>query len=356
LLKTKSIAHRSGAFPPRAERRTWTLTTAIGLLVVSAGCSAKLESDGLVGTGMAPPAPMEAPRAMPATDGGAAAAEAEAPVPAPTMGTMGLGGAAGASPPMADAGASATVPPTTPSPGEAGPPTPPPALVGSHCGEPPYQPLRLSARDIMAAPAAKDDLADVVVTFKHCPGQSFPLAAGGGTVLISTGIETWVRFAAPGYLPWLEGEILIPGRGAPIPIEATLVPVAIAPTLVPAWNTNSAVIYVEVQRGRAVETEACRSPSGVALSVKDHPEAVVRYRGKGANAGYEETMSATTEEGIALITNLLPPATTVELQADKADCTYVPAYGNANAAMLFPIVRTPLESGAITHQVFNPVR
>jgi hypothetical protein len=228
--------------------------------------------------------------------------------------------------------------------------------VGPHCGDPPYQALRLSARDVMAPPP-KSEVAGVVVTFKHCPGQSFDLPPEGATLMITAGVETWVRFAAPGFLPWLEGEVAVPTRPAPMPIEATMLPVSIAPTLVPVWDPLSAMIYVEVRRGRAVEDEACHSPAGVTLRVKDHPEAVVRYRGKGANAGFEKVALSTSEEGVALISNLLPPAlTTVELIAEKPDCTYVPAYGDANAPALLPILRTPLQGGAITHQVFNPAR
>jgi hypothetical protein len=176
-------------------------------------------------------------------------------------------------------------------------------------------------------------------------------------LLVTAGVETWIRFAAPGYLPWIEGEITVPEHQAPLQIDATLVPTAIAPTLVPSWTSQSAVVYVEIRRGRAVESDACRSPAGVTLSVKDHPEALVRYRGKGANASFELPMLSTSEEGVAMITNLLPPVlATVDIVAEKPGCTYVPSYGDANTAVLFPILRTPLESGAITHQVFNPAR
>jgi hypothetical protein len=313
-------------------------------LLVAAGCSAKLESDGLDSTGMVPtaekPANPSAPQPEPempdAPDAGLTGADGFTPAPADSV--------PGA--PAADAGAAA--PPPERPPGSTSP--------DPICGEPPYQPFRLSAHDIMS-PGAKNDLADVVVTLKHCPGESFKLPPNGRTLLVTAGVDTWIRFAAPGYLPWLEGEITVPKRGAPIPIEATMVATAIAPTLLPTLTVGSAVIYVEVHRGRAVESEPCRSPAGVTLSVKGHPEALVRYRGKGANASFELPLLATSDEGVAMITNLLPPVlATVEIAADKPDCTYVPAYGDANAAMLFPILRTPLEAGAITHQVFNPAR
>jgi hypothetical protein len=337
LLKSKP--HESHLSP-----LSWR-APALALLIAAAGCSAKLESDGLDSTGMVPTA--EKPANSPGL----------APAPEPDATDAGLTDADGFTPPadndpgFPDAGAAPAPPPGAPE-------QPPPSEVTGApiCGEPPYQPFRLSAHDIMA-PAAKNDLADVVVTLKHCPGKSFKLPPGAGTLLVTAGVDTWIRFAAPGYLPWLEGEITVPRRGAPIAIEATMVAATIAPTLLPSWKVESAVIYVEVRRGRAVESEPCRSPAGVRLSVKGHPEALVRYRGKGANASFELPMLATSEEGVAMITNLLPPVlATVEIVAEKPDCTYEPAYGDANSAMLFPILRTPLEAGAITHQVFNPAR
>jgi hypothetical protein len=333
---------RTDRFSSIATSSATSLALAVCLAFLPAACSSKLEMDGLAGNGM--PAPVEPARGAPAAD---AAVAAE---PSPDSPATYAGDAAVAPDPDVQ---------PSPQPAPPGDSTAPPtgALPAwPHCGEPPYQALSLSARDLMSAGGSKGNLEGIVVTFKHCPNLSFEIPAEGGLVQITAGAETWIHFAAPGYLPWIEGEVTVPTRPAPIAIEATMVPVAIAPTLVPALKEDTAVIYVEIHRGRAIESEACRSPAGVTLTVKDHPEAVVRYRNRGANAGYEP-IPATSDEGIALVTNLLPLApTAVELVASKPDCTYLPTYGDANSPTLLPILRTPLQAGAITHQVFNPAR
>lgn len=312
-------------------RAAHPLVTGVLAALVSLGCSAKLEADGLAAD-PAPnrsiadadaPAPLAAPKTELPTATAPPAATADA-------GAADHGGADGADP-NSENGAREL-----------------------RCGQPPYQPLALSARDIMAA-LAKGEPAGVEVTFKHCPGQIFPLGPGGATVLVSAGAETWVRFDAPSYLPWVEGEFVVTASADPLAIEATMVPRAIATSVVPAFKTEMPLVYVEVRKGRSVGPEACRSPAGVTLTVKGHPEAIVLYRDKGANAGYGTSLF-TSEEGVAVIAGVPAVVGSIEIFANKTGCTYQPSYGDANSPTLLPILRAPLFSGALTHQTINPER
>jgi hypothetical protein len=254
-------------------------------------------------------------------------------------------------PEMADAGAEAdAADPDAVAPGF-GPSTELPS-----CGLPPYQPLRLGARDVMSAAGEAGGLPGAVITFKHCPGSRFTTGPDGrAAIQITRGAETWIRFEADGYVPWLLGEVAFGGNAPAGPIVATLVPARLASTVVPPFRGDAALVYLQVQMGRATAPAACRSTSGVELVVKDHPEAMVLYRGSGSNAGYARA-SATGDEGIALIVGLPAALETVEITASKDGCWYQLAYGDANAPVLLPIVRTPVQAGAITHQVVNPVR
>ncbi len=301
--------------PPPGASRSLTGKLTVGLvamLTALPACSSKLESEGLA----PPPASPSRPEPESPPDAGAPLAGDE-PDAASTPGAM-------------------------------------PVALGQQCGLPPLRPLQLSVRDIMSPAVTEVD--GVEVTFKHCPGQSFALPPEGLTVWISAGAATFVRFDAPGYLPWIEGEVTIPEGAAPISIGATMVPTAIAPTLLPPWKAELPLIFVEVRKGRTEAGEACRSPSGVKLNVKGHPGAVVFYRNKGANAGYNTGGSLTSDEGMAFITQLPAIVPSVEIEALKPGCEYVTAYGDANSAALIPILRAPLAEGAITHQVINPAR
>jgi hypothetical protein len=113
-------------------------------------------------------------------------------------------------------------------------------------------------------------------------------------------------------------------------------------------------LYVDIRVGRTAALEACRSAAGVTLAVKDHPQAVVLYRAKGANAEYLN-VPGTTDEGVAVIANL-PAQASVELLASKPGCQYQMAIGDANSDDLLPLVRAPLFPGALTHQIVNPTR
>lgn len=239
--------------------------------------------------------------------------------------------------------------------GAGGPPVDPQTAEALRCGPPPHQPMWLSARDIMGPPAARD-LAEVYLTFKHCPESRFVTGADGRVlVMVSRTANTWVRFEKQGYLPWMIGEVAVTD-GLPLaPLTATMVPEQVGAVVVPAYKATDPLIYVQVQLGRADAPEACRSREGVVFSVKGHPEAQVSYRAAGSNAGYVRS-SATTIEGVAIISGLAATAGPVEIVAVKPGCNYLVAYGDVNSPSLLPIVRTPLAAGAITHQVINPVR
>jgi hypothetical protein len=139
------------------------------------------------------------------------------------------------------------------------------------------------------------------------------------------------------------------------PLLGTMVPERIGNTVVPGYRPTDPLVYLQVEMGRSDAAEACRSRDGVVFSVKGHPEAQVSYRAAGSNGGYTKT-SATSIEGVAIISGLSPTVPAVEILAVKPGCSYRLAYGDVNSTTLLPILRTPLSPGTITHQVINPVR
>jgi hypothetical protein len=151
------------------------------------------------------------------------------------------------------------------------------------------------------------------------------------------------------------GEVAVTALQPVAPVTATMVPAQIGSTVVPVYRATDPLIYLQVQMGRPDAPEACRTREGVVFSVKGHPEAQVSYRAAGSNGGYVKS-SATTIEGVALISGLAASAGPVEIFALKPGCSYTLAYGDVNSPSLLPILRTPLAAGAITHQVINPVR
>jgi hypothetical protein len=224
----------------------------------------------------------------------------------------------------------------------------------ARCGPPPYQMVRLGARDMMSASDVAH-LSGVAIMLSHCPESRFVTGADGRLMLmVSKDARTWIRFHSPGHVPWMMGELMMDDTFPQVPLMATMIPTKLASAVVPGLRPDGALIYVEVQMGAANGPAACRSIDGVTLSVKDAPEATVLYRASGSNAGYAKA-PMTSDEGVALIVGV-PPEGTVELVASKPGCSYQLAYGNVNTRQLTPIGRTPLAAGAITHQVFNPVR
>ncbi len=225
-------------------------------------------------------------------------------------------------------------------------------LGAARCGPPPYQMVRLGARDMMSASDVAH-LAGVAIMLSHCPESRFVTGTDGRLALLVTrNARTWIRFHSPGHVPWMMGELMLDEGFPPAPLLATMIPTKLASAVVPGLRPDGALVYVEVQMGAATGPLACRSPEGVTLSVKDAPEASVLYRASGSNAGYAKAVM-TSDEGVALIVGL-PADGTVELVASKPGCSYQLAYGNVNTRQLTPIGRTPLAAGTITHQVFNP--
>lgn len=227
------------------------------------------------------------------------------------------------------------------------------ALGVARCGEAPFKLVRLGARDMTGATEAPH-LAGVTVTLGHCPDRRFATGPDGGLMLmVSRDVNSWIRFESPGHVPWLVGELRFDDTLPPVVVTATMVPTKLAPAILPGIRPDGPLVYVEVQAGQASAPQACRTPEGVTLTVKDHPAASVLYRASGSTSIYGTAM--TSEEGVALIAGL-PPSGLVELVASKPGCVYRLAYGDVNSRQLVPIGRTPLLAGTITHQVFNPIR
>jgi hypothetical protein len=222
------------------------------------------------------------------------------------------------------------------------------------CGPPPYHPVMLRARDIQGQPGREQ--AGVVITFKHCPDQKFVTGADGrAVVLVTLGAETWICFQAPGFLPWMVGEIAISEALPATGVAATMVPRNLASTVTPGYLPDRPLVFVQVQSGRSTASEACRLREGVVLGVKGHPDATVLYRATGSNGSYQKGFG-TSAEGVAILTGLPADGEPVELVAQKTGCSYTLSYGDANSAALVPILRTPLFPGVITYQSINPAR
>ncbi len=222
------------------------------------------------------------------------------------------------------------------------------------CGPPPHHPVVLRARDIQAQ--AGREQGGVTITFKHCPGQRFMTGRDGRAVVpVTLGAETWIRFEAPGYLPWMVGEMPIGADLPPSGVVGTLVPRSLAATVTPGYQAESPLVFVQVQAGRATASDACRAREGVLLGVKDHPEATVLYRATGSNGSYQRGLG-TSAEGVAIVAGLAPDSGPIELVAQKMGCDYTLSYGDANSPALVPILRTPISAGVVTYQSINPTR
>jgi hypothetical protein len=151
------------------------------------------------------------------------------------------------------------------------------------------------------------------------------------------------------------GEFAV-GPAVPVAgLVATLVPKTLASTVVPGYQADSPMVFVQVQAGRASASEPCRARDGVVLAVEGQPNATVLYRATGSNGSYQKTVG-TSAEGVAIVTGLAAETTTVDLVARKTGCSYTLSYGDANSPTLLPILRTPLAPGVITHQSVNPDR
>ena len=87
----------------------------------------------------------------------------------------------------------------------------------ARCGPPPYQMVRLGARDMMGA-SDTAHLAGVVITLSHCPESRFVTGADGRLMLLVTrDARTWIRFESPGHVPWMMGELLLDDSFPPGP-------------------------------------------------------------------------------------------------------------------------------------------
>ena len=221
------------------------------------------------------------------------------------------------------------------------------------CGQAPHVPITVEADDLMGE-GEERKLAAVGVTFGLCASKTFFTGPQGSiTVWLTRGAATWIRFDHEEYVSWLIGEVTV--ADAFPTLTASMVPNALVDAVVPGFTEDRAVVLLQVQPGSSTAPEACRTPEGVKVTVLDQPAAKVLYRAAGASGSYEAARAVTSAEGVAVIRDLLPGATTAEIAASKPGCEYRAAYGDANSLLPIPIVRTPLFPGAITYLVLNPV-
>src|SRR4051812_28982568 len=108
---------------------------------------------------------------------------------------------ADAAAPPSDAGARGA---SDAGPDQAAPPSAPNA---PRCGPAPYQLVKLGARNQMA-PASQRNLAGVRITLEACPEVAVLTDADGKALVnVTKDVTTWIRFDAPGFVPWLCGEM-----------------------------------------------------------------------------------------------------------------------------------------------------
>ncbi len=228
----------------------------------------------------------------------------------------------------------------------------------SRCGQGPYTVVRLHARNAVPSAAGQSPVANAAITLKSCPNLKLSTNADGHVDLaMSVGAETWIRFQAPGFIPYLLGEISVPDKFSEREgVTATLVSDVAQPILLPMYKPDRPLVYVIVQMGRADAPEACRSREGVTIAVKDHPDAMILYR-KGFSAMPTYAPGpGTGGDGIAIVTGISPSTSSVTVMATKVGCPYVLSYGDANAAGLTAVTQTPVQVGVVTVVAANPTR
>ncbi len=209
------------------------------------------------------------------------------------------------------------------------------------CGPPPYINLGL----VVQAASTSDNPARVpgaVLTSPLCPDASFTADDNGAIHgLVTEGVPFYGRFNANAFAATLSPEQEF---DADVPELAISLPPSLLTAIVPGYDAAKPTIFVEVllDGGHAHDGGAnCNDPSGIALSVQDHPEAQITYYSSDSIPAPVSGATATTGGGKASIVGVDASASPVVIVGTKTGCTVSFVKDTSTG-------RIPLENGYIS--------
>lgn len=209
------------------------------------------------------------------------------------------------------------------------------------CGPPPYITLGM----IVQAASTSTNPARVpgaVLTSPLCPDASFTADDNGAIQgLVTKNVAFYGRFNANAFAATLSPEQEF---DADVPELAISLPPSLLTAIVPGYDANKPTMFVEVllDGGHAHDGGSnCNDPSGIALSVQDHPEAVVTYYSADSIPAPVNGAMATTAGGKASIVGVAASASPVTIVGTKAGCTVSFVKDTSTG-------RIPLENGYIS--------
>lgn len=189
------------------------------------------------------------------------------------------------------------------------------------CGAPPYVTLSLSV-ETASANDASTRIGGATLTSPLCPDASFTSDDDGGIVgLVTQDVAFYGRFNAAGYAPTLSPQELF---DASLPTVAIALPPSLLTVIVPNYDKTQPLVLVDTRLDTGTNHDGganCNDPSGVAISVDGHPEAVVTYYTSDAVPAAISGGTATGEAGLASITGLAAGGSPISITAVKTGCT-----------------------------------
>ena len=211
------------------------------------------------------------------------------------------------------------------------------------CGPPPYQMVRLAGarhhgRHRPARPGRRGRHA-----LNIAREQKFATGADGRlVVLVTREPRPGSASRRPGYLPWMVGELIDwTGTCPPAALVATLVPdKAWRRRWCPGCGRTGRSSSSRCRAGARPGRRPAALPEGVALSVKDHPDATVLYRASGATAATTRRRDQRRRRGH--VDRAAGPWRTRRTGRQKPGCSYTLLRRRQLPPALPPIRRTPL--------------
>lgn len=195
----------------------------------------------------------------------------------------------------------------------------PPIYPEITCGPGPYVNFEVQTIGQTIGELSKvQPLLPINVSMSACPEvKGVTDSEGYARLRLTVGAVNSLRFDAPGWLPtrWHE---LTPQAWSDAPTFTIMAKESAAE--LPGFAADKGVILVDVS---AAAAGTCFSNDGVALRVKDHPEAVVTYHAASAPFAPVKDATGTTPSGLVSIAGIAP-GTKVTLEGTKTDCEVVP--------------------------------
>lgn len=191
-------------------------------------------------------------------------------------------------------------------PGGAGPTT---------CGAAPWVDVKGTLTSYFAPTMGIEGAA---VTCDLCPGVQFTTDHSGVFAgRIAKGVAFNPRVEASGFISMRIGEEVLAGD---LDSSAALYPVLVK-ALAPDLTDNSpAMLVLVVDRMPPDPADVCAKKDGYVISVKGHPEAIIRYYGGTTTPTLDPSLTSTGPLGATEVGGL-PGGTFVELDATKPGCS-----------------------------------